>query len=208
MRIGTRLSAGYALIVIILLALAGYSGLTVTVIMKDLDGIYTRMLPGIDFLDQADRDLYQLVEAERSMFLVAPTSPEAADFAKAYDENYAQSVERMGKYAALSETEAERKLYAEYQTALKSWTEASNEAFRLARLADPKSRAEGLALSLGKTRELFGAMRDKINSLEDIVNENATASAPSQRPPSARPSWSSSRCPSSLRPSSSPCRSS
>ncbi len=173
MRIRQRLALGFGVVIVIVVALSAFSVTQMTAIMKNLNGIYTKMLPAIDFLDQADRDLYQLLEAERTMLLVDPASQRGTDLVKAYDENYAQSVERMGKYAALAQTLEEKKLYASYLEDLKAWTDLSKEAFRLARSPDPRLRSEGLALSLGKAAQAFGALRGRINALEELVLANS-----------------------------------
>jgi len=173
MKIGSRLFLSFTAIVLVLVGIAVYSGLTMSAITKNLDSIYTKMLPSVDFLDQADRDLYQLIESERTLLLVDPAGPRVADLVKAYDENYAQSVERMGKYYDLAMTEPEKKLYTEYIQARDAWTTVSREVLERSRSADPKERETALALSLGKASELFGGMREKINALEELVLANA-----------------------------------
>ncbi len=181
MKIGSRLFLSFTAIVLVLVGIAVFSGLTMSAITQDLDSIYTRMLPSVDFLDQADRDLYQLIEAERTLLLVSPTGPRATDLVKAYEENYAQSVERMGKYVDLAMTEPERVLYAEYVKARDAWTTVSREVLQRSRSADPKEREAALSLSLGKASDLFGAMREKINALEEIVLANAASLSEASR---------------------------
>jgi len=172
MRIGARLTGGFALIIAVLVILAGYSSFSMLSIMNNLVSIRQKMLPSIDFLDQSDRDLYQLLEAERTLLLVGPGGAREESLVKAYQENFDQSAERMGNYFKLSTTEAEKKLYSEYLAAREAWSGSSKEVLDGARKPDPASRAAALALSVGETADLFGVMREKINALEELVLAN------------------------------------
>ncbi|GAB1482648.1 methyl-accepting chemotaxis protein [Treponema sp.] len=173
MKIRVKLLFSFAAIALVLLGIAVYSGRTMSAITANLDTIYTKLLPSVDFLDQADRDLYQLIEAERTLFLIDPASAKKADFFKAYEDNFNQSAERMGKYFELAMTEGEKKLYNEYLSARSAWTTVLDQVVRGSQSADTNVRAAALALSLGTASDLFGAMRDKINALEEVVLTNA-----------------------------------
>jgi methyl-accepting chemotaxis protein len=173
MKTGARLAIGFGALIAFILAIGLYSASTMFGIINEMDDLYLRMLPSVDFLDQADRDLYQQLEAERTIFLVDPAGEKAKKLATAYEENYGQSVERMGKYFALATTEDEKKLYAEYLAARDAWIPLSRTVFADASSSDPAKREAALSLSLGKAAELFGNMRDKINALEELVLANA-----------------------------------
>ena len=175
MKIGARLSVSFGFIAAILIALALFSSLTMASIMSNLDGLYKKMLPAIDFLDQADRDLYQLLEAERSIFLVEAGSKKSDDLVKWYDENGGQAAERMGKYAELSTTAEEKRIYGEYLAAREAWSASSKKVMVDARSPNPAIRQAAAARSIGEVSVLFDAMRAKINSLEELVNANAAA---------------------------------
>jgi methyl-accepting chemotaxis protein len=173
MKFGARLLLGFGLVLVFLLAIGLYSLVAMSGLVSDLENLRTRIVPAVDFLDQADRDLYQQLEGERTIFLAPRGSDKAKDMVKWYDENYGQSVDRMSKYAALALTEGERKIYAAYLAARESWIAVSRKAVAGAQSADAKERAAALELSMGEASKLFGAMRDKINSLEELVMANA-----------------------------------
>jgi methyl-accepting chemotaxis protein len=169
MKFGARLALGFGLVIAFMIGIGAYSIATMSGLVGSLENMYKKVLPSVDNLDQADRDLYQLLEAERTIFLLEPGSDAAKAMVSWYEENYAQTVERMGKYAEIAATAEEKKIYAEYLSARETWIVDSRKAFQLAQSAKGAERAEGLALSLGKVKTEYGAMRDKINALEELV---------------------------------------
>jgi len=170
MKIGAKLTLGFAVTLIALLIIAAVGLVSIRVISADLTAIYERFLPAVDALAQADRDLFQLIEAERSILLLDPADERYKKFQDAYQENLEQSAERVAKAAALAETEEEKAIFARHDTARAAWAPVSA---RVLELRAAGGTSEALALSLGKAAELFGVMRDTLNELQDLVNADA-----------------------------------
>ena len=61
MKIGTRLTAGFAAISVLLIILTAYSISITRSTTANLTMVVQEMLPAIDYLEQADRDFYQLI---------------------------------------------------------------------------------------------------------------------------------------------------
>ncbi len=170
MKIGAKLTLSYAAMLASLLLITAASVVSIQTISARLEGLYIRFLPAIDALDQADRDLYQLMEAERSILLFDAADPRAAKYKAAYTENLQQSAERVAKAAALAATETERNLYDEHNRARKDWEGVSARVLELASRGD---LGGALALSVGDAASRFGVMRETLNSLQEILNEEA-----------------------------------
>ncbi len=170
MKIGAKLTLGFAGIMAALLAIAilGYS--SIRSISGDLTAIYERFLPSIDALDQADRDLYQLIEAERTLLLVSPSGDQAKAYRAAYDENFQQSAERVAKAKNLALTEEERGIYAQHDAARAAWVGVSA---RVLELQAAGNTGAALELSVGEAARLFSTMRETLNSLQELLNAQA-----------------------------------
>ena len=170
MKLGAKLAFGFTAILVALLLIAGLGILSIRTISGSLNAIFARFLPTIDALDQADRDLFQLIEAERSLLLLDPSDERAKKYQAAYKENLQQSADRVGKAAALAVTPEEKAIYAQHDTARAAWVGVSA---RVLELQAAGNTSEALALSIGKASELFGVMRETLNSLQDLVNAEA-----------------------------------
>ena len=173
MTIRMRLLAGFA-IMVVLIGLIGYNGLrSSNRIHKDLGGLYRVQMPSIDFLIEADRDLQQLLVAERSMIFTDPKSDLLQDFMQEYETNFQQSQTRWNKYKALAATDAERALFNTFESARQEWEQASREVLRLVRQGTPDALARAKALSLGDAKTHFEKMRDQIDKLTELNLELA-----------------------------------
>jgi methyl-accepting chemotaxis protein len=171
--VGVQLAASFVLIVMLMVAIAWVSLVALTQMSSGLNHVHQVALPSVDFLDQADRDLQQLLVAERSMLLTAPSDPKQAEFLKAFDENAQQSKDRLGKYQALASDPAQLEVYKKYLAARSDWEESSQQIVALLKSGDEASKAKALDLSMGAVGEKFEAMRDHINTLEDLVGGQA-----------------------------------
>ncbi len=167
-RVSVKLSISYIVLVIALVAV-GFTGYyAAKVISGNLETLFTRLLPSIDKLIEADRDLHQLLVAERSMLFTDVGSDRFKKLQKAYDENLQQTKERFGIFKSLMTTPEEKQFAGQFDTALRKWEETSAKVVK-ARLADTEaSKAEAMALSMGQADEQFEFMREFINKLTDL----------------------------------------
>lgn len=173
LKIGIKLTIVF-IITVILLAIVGLMGVIGTnKIQKDLVEILTVRVPAIDLLNQSDRDLQQLLVAERSMIFTDSQSDFFKGFVADYNENYRQSNERMQKYEALALTTREKEILDLYKKDRKKWEEISRQIVQ-ARQEDSQENLEAITdLSLNQAKQAFEKMREHLNTLEETCLEIA-----------------------------------
>jgi len=168
LRIGKKLLVGFG-IMVIFMGIIGYSGYrSVSEVHHNLEKIYLVQMPGIDFLIEADRDLQQLLVAERSIIFTDPKSPLFQEFLKEYETNLEQSEKRWNSYKALAQTDGEKALFGDHENARSAWLTDSRKVLELAGKGTPEDLHEAQALSLGKVKDGFEKMRDPLDKLTDI----------------------------------------
>ncbi len=126
-------------------------------------------LPSISYILQADRDLYQALVAERSMIFVAVKSEKFAGLRQSHEENVGQARERVEKFAAISVHPEALRLVEQFRVAFDTWRNTTNEIV-VQRAADTRTgRSVAIDLSFGLGAEQFTAMRDTLDSLQDLL---------------------------------------
>ncbi len=173
MKIRTKLTLGFGVMIVFAgaIGLAGYAG--IRAMDHNLDDIFSIRLPGIDNLLQTDRDLQQLLVAERSMIFANVQSDVFKQLLGEYKQNLEQSHQRWEQYKALATTPAEAELLPAYEKARDEW-EAVSKRVVDGRIADTREgRREALDLSLGQAKEKFEKMRDYLDKLTEINQKNA-----------------------------------
>ena len=171
--IGQRLVLGFATM-IVLVSVVGFQGVwTARTLEARVEAFSEERLPALSFLLEADRDLQQLLVAERSVIFAKPGEPVFVDLVKAYDENKEQAWRRWGKYKELASTDEEQRIIAAFEQAWKNWEGVSRRVVD-GRVADTRAgRREALDLTLGESNALFEAMRDQIDKLTEINQNHA-----------------------------------
>jgi methyl-accepting chemotaxis protein len=168
MEIRVKLMTGFG-IMVLFMGIIGYAGFrSLSGVQQDLDRIYSVQMPSIDFLIEADRDLQQLLVAERSMIFTDPGSSLFDQFIKEYEANFKQSDTRWNKYKALASTAKEKELFDVYEKARKDWQVDSRRVVELARKATDEASVKATALTLGDAKKHFEQMRDQLDKLTEI----------------------------------------
>lgn len=168
MSVNVKLVIGFS-IMLILLIVTGFNGYrSAAHIRQDLNDIFTIRLPSIDNLIEADRDLQQLLVAERSMIFANAKSEVFKDLVAAYEKNLEQAQTRWEKFKALANTPEERAIISQYETAREVWKTTSRKIVD-GRVADTRQgRREALDLTLGRANQQFEEMRDYLDQLTEI----------------------------------------
>jgi len=175
LKIGARLAFGFALMIGLMgvIGFTGYRG--IKTIEENLDNIFRIRMPAIDYLLQADRDLQQLLVAERSMIFANSKSDGFKALVSDYEENLAQSEQRWQKYKALAASPEETALIPKYEKAREEWAEISRRVVEGRKADTRQGRREAIDLSLGIAKAKFEKMRGYIDNLTEI-NQKAAAS--------------------------------
>jgi methyl-accepting chemotaxis protein len=168
MKIRTKLGLCF-LLMIVLAGMTGYSGVSgISGIMGNLREIFSVRLPSIDYLMQTDRDLHQVLVAERSMIFANADSGVFKELVNEYETNLQQAQERWNNYRKLAHTPEEKTIIPEYDRLHKQWAEVSRQIVK-GRLEDTREgRRLALDLSLGEGKEKFEQMRAVIDQLIDL----------------------------------------
>jgi methyl-accepting chemotaxis protein len=163
-------------IVLVIMAVIGLFSLrSMQSIQANLIDIYTVRLPSIDYLIEADRDLQQLLIAERSLIFAEPGFAIHKQLLDDYQTNFGQSLDRWEKFKALSSAAEERAIIDTHDQARKQWEVSSRNVLdELGRSTD-ESRQRAIALSLGETSSTFEAMRDQLDKLTNMNLASAQA---------------------------------
>ncbi len=172
--IRSKLLLGFAIMLVFMCVIGVTGAVSIYIIARNLNDIFQIRLPSIDYILQADRDLYQLLVAERSMIFTAAEADAFEGLDSVYQENLHQSQQRWEKYKTLVVTAEERALLEPYERARADWQTLSNQVVSGCRRSSVDNRQAIIALSLGSVREKFDTMREYLNQLTDLNQKLAT----------------------------------
>jgi methyl-accepting chemotaxis protein len=168
LKVGAKLVFGFSTMILIMgvIGFTGFKG--IDEIEHRLNDIFTVGLPSIDYIIQTDRDLQQLLVAERSMIFANAKSDIFKKMVADYEENLKQAQQRWERYKALPVSPEEAVLIPKYEKAREAWKVISRQVVD-GRIADTRQgRREALDLSLGLAYEKFEKMRDYLDKLTGI----------------------------------------
>ena len=168
LKIGIKLVVGFS-VMILLIVFNGLTGfLGISAVNSEVSEMSSVRLPSLDFLIEADRDLQQLLVAERSMMFSDARSEVFKNFMAEYEENYQQSDERWNKFRALAASDEEKAILPQYEAARKAWEEVSRQIINARQSDSEEGIQRAIELSLTTGKEKFEVMRDCLNQLQEI----------------------------------------
>ena len=171
LKIGVKLSLGYAVMVLLMVILAYEGYLGIRSINERLTNVLEVRLHVTGFLLNADRDLQQMLVAERSLMFAEPGSPEQKQLLADYEENLQQAKERSGKAGKLLTTSRGLAFMKEFERLWTEWEPSSRSVIRLIQSGTAEDKAEALALTTGLAAKQFEAMREQIDNLQNLNDE-------------------------------------
>ena len=172
---------GSSMVMILLLIVTGYVGYISTKrIYSNLDQIFAVGLPSLDVVIEADRDLQQLLVAERTMIFSDPASEDFSTLVDDYLSNQQQAQERIEKFAALNSHADDQRIVADFRNAWQEWLPVSKKIVEARQQGTAEGQQLALELSTGEAAVRFEAMRDHLDKLTEVIlldAGNAKASA-------------------------------
>ncbi len=168
-----KLILSFALMIffIVFVGITGY--ISTKSVQKKLTKIFNVQLPGMDNLIEADRDLFQMMTAERTMMFTDPASSQFSALVDDFNENRDQAKERFEKYAALAETEEEQVLIRKFRNAWDAWEPLSRQVIDNISANTEMGKQLALELTHGEAFKTFDAMRGFIDVLTQKNQELA-----------------------------------
>jgi methyl-accepting chemotaxis protein len=165
--VGQRLSVVFATMVTLIVIVATTAFVSARAVQHNVDDIFTVRLPALDALVEADRDLQQLLVAERSLIFAEPGTELFEKFVKDYEENLQQSDDRFQRYRKLAATAADQPTIRGYEQARRDWIALSRQVIDQRRANTPEGRTAAIDMTLGHAREKFDAMREFLNTAQE-----------------------------------------
>ena len=168
-----KMLLGFSVMILFMLII-GISGFYGSMtIQSSLQNVFESKLPSLNYLVQADRDLQQLLVAERSLIFSPPGSKEFKKLLDDYNENLGQADVRWGKYKKLASDPSELALFGEYETARDNWKKISGQVVERCMAGNDEARKSAIELSLHQAQIAFENMRDQLDKLQEINLELA-----------------------------------
>jgi methyl-accepting chemotaxis protein len=163
-----RLGLGFGALLSLMTILALTGFFATRVIQASVKDIFEVRLPAIDSVVEADRDLQQLLVAERSMVFADVSSEVFATLVTEYETNLKQSDERWQAYKALAATAEERTIVAGYERARGEWLALSRQVVEGRKADTMEGRVLAIDLTLGQAREKFDVAREFLNQAQEL----------------------------------------
>ena len=173
MKIRNKLNATFALILLFMAAVGWVAYQGMSRIERNLNDLFSISLPSIDKLIEADRDMQQMLVAERSLISADPKTPIFASLQKDYEKNLKQVSERFDVFKGLVASPEEKELIARFERDRAAWEPLSRQVFEASKSGEAEDRRKALELSLGKANELFEQTRGNLDKLTDLSLKNA-----------------------------------
>ena len=175
LKIRNKLLLGF-IAVLTMMAAVGLTGyFSTSRIYSNLQEMNAVNLPQVDLLTQTDRDLQQLLVAERSMIFSNAESEAFSGLVKEYEENLRQSNERWEKFKALELSADKKALIPAYDRARSEWEALSKQIVEGRKADTMEGRRLAIDLSLGEAKHKFETMRGFLDKLQDLALDEATA---------------------------------
>ncbi|GAA6131655.1 methyl-accepting chemotaxis protein [Halopseudomonas sabulinigri] len=155
------------LVLAILFGILGFSAFwAVNQVESRLERVSQELLPQSSLILEADRDMYQALQAERALLAGVP----AAEVGDEQTGNMQQARDRIAKYGASTVSAQGKALAADFARAFEVWQRTSLDNARMAASGNADQASE---ISYGRGYQEFSTARDLIDQMTELVNAEA-----------------------------------
>lgn len=154
----------------LLIVIVGYTSLTS--VKSHLYTVFTKRLPSINHLVQADRDFQQMLVAERSLLLEGVKGDQRKAFAKDYFKNKQQVFDRFADYKSLADSAEEKVIISKFDNEIGVFDKEAKKLFMLDENGDfgsGRSKGELINGSLATINRQFESARTQLDQLQELI---------------------------------------
>lgn len=153
----------------LIIAFVGYQSLTS--VKSHLYTVFSKRLPSINSLVQADRDFQQMLVAERTLLLEGLSDKQRKSLADDYFTNKQQVVDRFKKYTVLGDSPKEIEISKKFNEELEAFEKTAADKFPLDKEGHLRkfTRTELIKNSLGPVNSKFEGARDSLDQLQELI---------------------------------------
>ncbi|PLY11800.1 MAG: methyl-accepting chemotaxis protein [Desulfuromonas sp.] len=179
LKVGKKLLLGFSGVLVFMVIISTVGLRSADNINANLDGITDKQLPSLERLLQSDRDLHQLLVAERSLIFSDVNGSRFGEFVAMYEENFEQSQDRWSQFVALAGENISSAEVNGYKKAREEWAASSRDVIDALREGSESGKQRAMELSLGETSAKFDEMRAYLDRATEstltIVQEHEKA---------------------------------
>lgn len=160
------------LMVVFQVILGAISYTSLKSLQSNLTSVFSKRLPSIDNLVQADRDFQQALVAERTLLVNGLSSDIRKTLAEDYYKNRKQVSERFQVYKQKAETPEELELIKKFESHLAKWNETSDELLQVKDDGNFKLGVEHsvlVARSMNYVNKDFETARTDLDMLQEKI---------------------------------------
>lgn len=140
---------------------------------KSVDKLAHEFIPELDLIQQADRDLYQVLVAERSLIFVNERSDDYKKLVISHNENIQQAFDRVNKVATITNNNDALALIAQFNLYFEKWKLTTKEIENQRTNFGRNGRSTAIEMSFGISAKNFELTREQLNQLGDIISSEA-----------------------------------
>lgn len=168
-----KISLPLGIMVVLLLALAGVSINQSLALADSNKQLAQRLLPQIEILLNADRDLYQAATAERSAIFLNVKDSKFADAQTAHQENVGQVSDRINKVKDIVDDEKHLKALDSMLSLHSKWSSLTNEVMTQRASNTRAGRSAAISLSFGEASSAFDRLRNELDAYVEGVSQES-----------------------------------
>jgi methyl-accepting chemotaxis protein len=177
MKVGTRLIAGFLVLVLLGAIVAGIAIFNMGRISDKADDLYQRQLLGVSYLKEANIDLIYLARDTRNVLLAPSDQARQAAVAK-IESSRGLLLDNLAKARPLFSTESGKRLFAQLDDDLRQYDAARKEVVKRAALAEsPEQQRETVAYLMSTVAPAANKADDRMSELNREKEQNAQAAA-------------------------------
>ncbi|MCA9275571.1 MAG: methyl-accepting chemotaxis protein [Phycisphaerales bacterium] len=175
LKVSYKLFIGFGVLFALILTTGIFGRYSNARLNDEIDLVHGTRLPALSYLLEADRDLQQLLVAERTMISCDPSSAVFQSSMSDFAENRGQAEARWEKYKTHATTAAELELIPQFEAARATWNKTADRFLQLVQGGSESDTNAAFDLSINENSQNFENMRSFIDAITGEIDEVAAS---------------------------------